>query len=189
MASVVVVLGAHLLGVFWLNPDAVRMMIGAPGWEAPPPPSFVLWLQQYPQIGFGHLGVSIFFLISGFVIPFSVKGLGPVRFLVARFFRIYPTYWVGLAAGLIAIYVASSVWNSPWTIGAPHVALQALLIRDVFWLPSIDQISWTLEVEVKFYILCALVAPALIRGNVFAILCLALGGTWPSCGARVRRTR
>jgi lipopolysaccharide transport system permease protein len=176
LASLIVVFGAHLLGVFWLAPAAVRLMIGVPTWEAPPPPSFVVWLQQFPQIGFGHLGVSTFFLISGFVIPFSVKALGARRFLVARFFRIYPVYWVGLACGLVALHIAASVWGTAWTLGARHIALQAMLIRDVFWIPSIDQISWTLEIEVKFYLLCAVMASVLRRSNLLALICVAFGG-------------
>ncbi len=43
-------------------------------------------------INFGAFGVALFFLISGFVIPLSFQSYGRLDFLVARFFRIYPTY-------------------------------------------------------------------------------------------------
>src|ERR1700730_15415617 len=88
LASLIVVLGAHFFGVFWLSPAAVSSLIGVPAWQPPSVPQFVIWIQHFPAIGFGHLGVATFFLISGFVIPFSVKSLGPIRFLVARTFRI-----------------------------------------------------------------------------------------------------
>jgi peptidoglycan/LPS O-acetylase OafA/YrhL len=76
IAALVVIFGAHLLGVFWLNPLAVRTLIGVPSWDPPPGPQLVMWLHHFPLIGFGHFGVAVFFLISGFVIPFSVKRLG-----------------------------------------------------------------------------------------------------------------
>ena len=56
---------------------------------------------------FGYLGVDIFFVISGFVIPFAmertnyrIKDAG--YFLAARFFRLYPAYFAAafLSVGL-----------------------------------------------------------------------------------------
>lgn len=37
----------------------------------------------------GSFGIALFFLISGFVIPFSLK-FGSVNFIVRRIFRLYP---------------------------------------------------------------------------------------------------
>jgi peptidoglycan/LPS O-acetylase OafA/YrhL len=93
-----------------------------------------------------------------------------MRFLVARAFRIYPVYWVGLACGLVAIRLAASFWNADSTYDVGHILIQALLGRDLFWLPSIDGISWTLEVEIKFYLMCAVLAPVLIRGRLFMLI-------------------
>jgi peptidoglycan/LPS O-acetylase OafA/YrhL len=46
------------------------------------------------------------------------------------------------------------------------------MVRDVAGWPSLDGIVWTLEIEVKFYLLCALLAPALRRGLVFGLAAL-----------------
>ena len=51
----------------------------------------------------GYFGVALFFLISGFVIPLSVAKLSRSGFMVARIFRIWPTYLIGLAIAIFCI--------------------------------------------------------------------------------------
>src|SRR3954469_8577552 len=41
---------------------------------------------------YGFLGVSVFFVISGFVISYSAEGRTGPGFAIARAARIYPTY-------------------------------------------------------------------------------------------------
>jgi peptidoglycan/LPS O-acetylase OafA/YrhL len=56
-------------------------------------PTYLLWLHtSVPQFSWGAFGVALFFLVSGFVIPFSLRA-GP-SFLVARFFRIVAAAYV-----------------------------------------------------------------------------------------------
>ena len=57
-------------------------------------------------LSLGRFGVALFFLISGFVVPFSIHGEGPLRhFAISRLFRLYPALWLALGsipASLIA---------------------------------------------------------------------------------------
>ncbi len=104
-------------------------------------------------INAGRLGVVAFFAISGFVIPFSVK-LGhshPVReFLLTRFFRLYPAYWLSIPFGILA---CQWLWNRPFTFGDFLVNLTMLeYFFDVR--PAIG-LYWTLAVEFVFYVCCA----------------------------------
>jgi peptidoglycan/LPS O-acetylase OafA/YrhL len=105
------------------------------------------------KLSLGMLGVAIFFLISGFVIPMSLERLRPGRFLVARAFRIYPTYIVGLA--IVALFVTAAAGAFPWS--GNQVFANATLLRDFSWSTFIAPVSWSLEVEIKFYVLCALI--------------------------------
>ena len=53
----------------------------------------------------GAFGVGIFFLVSGFVIPISLKSAkNPVTFMVRRCFRLYPV--IVLVLGFIVLYSA-----------------------------------------------------------------------------------
>ena len=74
------------------------------------------WLNDFiSQIDIGRIGVVVFFLISGFVIPFSIKpaSAAPVAgFVIRRVFRIYPAYWlsVPLAAWVFYWTDRHAVW-------------------------------------------------------------------------------
>lgn len=154
MAALIVVLFAHLGGVFFTNPNAADNLINAPYRE-------VLYDNPFNLISFiglnaGHLGVSLFFLISGFVIPFSLLHYSKIQFLVARFFRIWPTYFFGLMISLLALKISNNFYNITWSYSLEHIFYQMILIRDLMWMPSIDGVSWTLEIEIKFYIISSL---------------------------------
>lgn len=50
----------------------------------------------------GRLGVIIFFLISGYLIPFSFKNKHKpiIKFAISRIFRLYPLYWFSIISGI-----------------------------------------------------------------------------------------
>lgn len=107
------------------------------------------------NVNFGMLGVAIFFLISGFVIPYSVeknreKG-NKCLFLVKRFLRIWPVYILGFGITFSALQFYAKFSGGNWIFSMKDFLVQASLLRDWFWIPSIDGISWTLEIEIKFY--------------------------------------
>lgn len=154
IAALIVVLFAHLGGVFFTSPNAADALINSPSRE-------ILYEHPVNIISFiglnaGHLGVSLFFLISGFVIPFSLLHYSRVQFLLARFFRIWPTYFFGFMISLLALKISNYFYNVSWTYSIEHIFYQVLLIRDLMWMPSIDGVSWTLEIEIKFYIISSL---------------------------------
>jgi len=94
----------------------------------------------------GHLGVLMFFAISGFVIPSSLKGArwkGVKAFLIRRFWRLYPPLWFTLF--LIYLVGMRDPSMSQWLAQAtmiPRYLGNALLAAHF----------WTLEVELVFYI-------------------------------------
>src|SRR5262249_15229759 len=150
LAAVTVLIG-HFVYVFWGYPDAVASLIGAPPVPRQP---------MSPDLDgyLGHVGVAIFFLISGFVIPFSLLNRSRLEFGIARFFRLWPTYTIGFGITVLAVILCSRSYGRPVPFLPSTVVYQVLFVRDFFWVPSIDGIVWTLEIEVKFYILIALIA-------------------------------
>jgi peptidoglycan/LPS O-acetylase OafA/YrhL len=102
---------------------------------------------------FGLLGVKLFFLISGFVIPYSVSGSGFSEFksfLSRRFFRIYPLFLFSIPLGAITSYW---IWGKEF--GGFDWILNALMIPNFFERPFAEGLYWTLQVELLFYIVCA----------------------------------
>lgn len=101
----------------------------------------------------GVSGVVLFFLISGFVIPFSVqRGFDPGRFVVRRLLRIYPLYLAALAL-LVAGGGLGLLPEWAWLGTArPQVWLaNLLLVQDYVSLRPILGVSWTLIIELVWY--------------------------------------
>lgn len=187
VAALSVIVG-HYLGVFWTGQAAVFHMTGIPDHRLPVP-IYVQIVNSIPHFNWGAFGVAIFFVISGFVIPFSFQTYGRADFLIARLFRIYPTYIVGLTIGLATLLVGSLVMGTTFPNGTAEIAISyALGYRDIAWSKLLDGVVWTLEVELKFYLICAILAPYLRETSlkvfvVPVVLCvtsLALGHFIPT---------
>ena len=88
---------AHYFGVFWCARPTVMSLINAPGESAKAieAPRWIAAINQIPYFSWGAFGVGIFFLISGFVIPYSLEKATFAAFCIGRLFRILPTYFVG----------------------------------------------------------------------------------------------
>ena len=183
--AAICVLIAHYYGVFWSNPKVVGDLINAPEVSATMP-AYLSWLHVIPQFNWGAFGVALFFLISGFVIPFSLGRQGAGTFLVGRFFRIVPLYMVGFTISLAAIGAATLYFARSWPFSPSSVAIHYVPgLRDVLWSRNIDGIIWTLEVEMKFYVICAVFAVWFRRTSlvvfvapvILLAMCIWLGAT------------
>ena len=162
----------HYLGVFWAWPQIVGGLLSAPPID--PPRHFVLLSAVFGPgryLSAGHFGVSLFFLISGFVIPFAFRRQSRAGFVVARALRLWPTYAVGLTVTLVWLTLASAAFGHALPHDRAAIAWNyALGLRDVAGAPSIDGIVWTLEIEIRFYLLCLLIAPFLRDGRPAGVL-------------------
>ncbi len=158
--SALFVLLSHLWLVFWSDGSKINAV-----WEwldTTEIPSGILAQGMQALLGkmnlnAGAVGVAFFFLISGFLVRNSMqKYQKPGRFLLAKALRVFPVYIVGFSVtfGMIYLYVAKNHLSFPYTFW--DWLTQVLLIRHITWLPSIDQISWTLFADVEFWCLIAL---------------------------------
>jgi peptidoglycan/LPS O-acetylase OafA/YrhL len=103
-------------------------------------------------IDIGKSGVIVFFAISGYVIPFSLMKPGDhavQRFVVGRFFRLYPAYWLSLPAGLAILLIVLHQH-----VDAPLVVANVTMLQQFFGIENILGIYWTLQIELIFYALC-----------------------------------
>jgi peptidoglycan/LPS O-acetylase OafA/YrhL len=142
---------------------------------SPETAAHVRWLNDFVStIDIGRIGVVVFFLISGFVIPFSIRperGAPIGSFAIRRVFRIYPAYWLSVPLAAFVFF---------WMVGGTFTAGQFLanltLLQSVFGIRHAEPVYWTLVVELGFYALCIvlLLGRSLYSVRRVAILCAAL---------------
>ena len=170
LAALCVVL-VHYTVVYQLMRPMVAWVVAAPPYDGPVAP-VAHWIMP-PWFDAGAFGVALFFLISGFVIPFSLAGTSAWRFLGARALRIYPTFWAGLAVQYSAVAVGGAYWGRPIVFGWQTFLLNGLLVNSLVGTGSVDLVSWTLCIEVKFYLLMALLRPLVLGHRVWPLMLVA----------------
>jgi peptidoglycan/LPS O-acetylase OafA/YrhL len=111
------------------------------------------WIAELAKsVDVGRVGVVAFFLVSGFVIPYSIRADRPApvgTFLIKRFFRIFPAYWLSIPLGAL-----TSWWIWGRAFSGRDFALNFTLLHDLFGAKPAEGLYWTLLVEVVFYALC-----------------------------------
>ena len=117
---------------------------------------------------YGYTGVYIFFVISGFVIPYSLHQSGYTmrnlgRFLVKRGIRLYPPY---LASIPVSILAANFILRPLAPADVVHVSSRQLFyhfffLNDLVRAPWVNLAYWTLAVEWQWYLLAGLLLPLL----------------------------
>lgn len=116
----------------------------------------------------GSNGVDVFFVLSGFIIFYTLKGNynKPTTFLFKRLFRILPSYWLIL---LIPTFISQIIGLSdkhPELFDFNH------FINALFLTPNHLQIgpSWTLSYELIFYLIVFLALIFKQNGKYFFLL-------------------
>lgn len=101
----------------------------------------------------GRIGVICFFLISGFIIPSSLRAQGEAqlsKFGIKRFFRLYPAYWLSIA---LAVLIDTTLLAKEYSLG--QIGANLTMAQNILGAAHIQGLYWTLQVELFFYILCA----------------------------------
>lgn len=139
LAALAVML-AHLCAIAMINVrsggTATDQTLGA----------FYAYAHEY--VNFGRVGVILFFLISGYLVPFSLSGPNAVRdFLISRFFRLYPLFWFSLAIASVLRFLM----DEPLSAGL--ILANVTMIADVLGSTRLLDVYWTLAIEFGFYAL------------------------------------
>jgi peptidoglycan/LPS O-acetylase OafA/YrhL len=122
----------------------------------------------------GGVGVSFFFVLSGFVLTWSARRVDTVTsFWRRRIVRIYPNHWIGCLLAIGAMLLTGDFTQL-------HDVVRVLLLVQT-WTPSfivatgVNGVSWTLACEMFFY-LCFPLLIVLIRKIAPARLWYWAGG-------------
>lgn len=148
----------------------------------------------------GHVGVPLFFALSGFILawPFYETLLGAKagrsidlrRYYLRRLTRLEPPYLVNLAIATVLLLLVKGVAASDLL---PHLAASACYVHNQVYgeLSTINGVAWSLEIEVQFYLLAPFLVQCLIACGpvarralpiiVIAALVVArsIWGPWP----------
>nr|WP_275467062.1 acyltransferase [Streptomyces noursei] len=110
---------------------------------------------------FGSLGVSFFFLLSGFVLTWSARdGDRSGRFWRRRLTKIYPTHFVTWVAALLLGLAAGQALTAGQFL--PGLFLVQTWVPDPLVLNGVNSPAWSLSVELVFY-LCFPVLIGLVK--------------------------
>lgn len=124
----------------------------------------------------GKIGVVIFFLISGYLIPTSLskEKSSLATFWVTRFFRLYPMYWASI---IISIFVLNK-------IDITQILANITMFQSILGERDILGVYWTLIIEMFFYIFCSFLfalgliskrKPVIISFAILTLLALLFG--------------
>lgn len=102
---------------------------------------------------FGNLGVELFFMISGFVIALSAEGRSFVTFTSSRITRIVPTYWLAIAVTTSFLLVEGAAYRE---VTLRQLLANLVLLQRPLGEQFIDNVYWTIVIEMRFYVLVAL---------------------------------
>lgn len=145
MVAIVLVLGRHMPPV----PEA---------WPAGSKFLFLAWKQG------GWVGVDLFFVLSGFLVSglllteYKSRGcLGVGRFYLRRGWKIYPPFFVLIAASVLM--------NLREGLPISSLALASELLFLQSYLPGLWTHTWSLAMEEHFYLLLPLALSLMLRRN------------------------
>jgi peptidoglycan/LPS O-acetylase OafA/YrhL len=140
------------------------------------------FLESYiPVIEQGHLGVDVFFVLSGYILShvyasdfqeFSIRAYGV--FLWRRFARLYPVHIATLSALVIMVGSRGLLDTNFWIINEipRHLFLANAWTENISWnIPA-----WSISAEVLVYILFPLFVWTLLQSKTVITPCLICFG-------------
>ncbi len=122
---------------------------------------------------YGWLGVSVFFVISGFVIPYAMvraryRVFDYWRFLAKRITRLDPPYLLSILLIIGHQYFLTtrpSYQGPPFHLSLPQTLLHFGYLNAFFGYEWFNGVFWSLAIEFQYYILIGLLFPVLFHRN------------------------
>ena len=145
-------LAAVLVYVFH---QQIHTFIGYP--EKPIPQGSLTWWFFLGAIDLGKIAVAVFFCVSGYLIPSTLTKPGATirDFTIHRIFRLYPAYWVSIASRLVVLVSLGMTANLPTTF---NLLANITMFQKFIGQQDLIGVFWTLQIELVFYIVTALLA-------------------------------
>ncbi len=121
---------------------------------------------NYFQIG--QAGVSLFFLISGYIIPKSLNAAPSLKvFWLHRFFRLYPAYWACLIA--VILFASAGLFQIRERVDPFGMVANFTMLQGFIGIKNVVIVFWSLKFEMAFYFLMTAIAIAGMLKRPFLI--------------------
>lgn len=122
---------------------------------------------------FGHYGVELFFMISGYVIYWSLeRSDGVISFVISRFSRLYPAYWFSVA---LTFLVVSLMGLPGREVSVDSFFVNLTMLQTFLGHSHVDGVYWSLTVELLFYFWMGILLSFHRIKDVNVLLALFLG--------------
>lgn len=150
--AILLILVNHFFGSFWQYHKQVAEEIFSNPIVILPITSPLVFLYKF-NINLGYIGVGLFFLITGFLIPKSVEVNGSKKFLIKRLIRLYPTYLIVFLIVYLFLHLNAAYNQVVFPFNGFKFIANLLLVQDWFNLTFYDNGIWFLLIIIKFYLL------------------------------------
>lgn len=112
-------------------------------------PQFVPGVARVPLTNpYGLYGVHLFFIVSGFVILMSLERSTARHFLVSRFTRLYPAYWL---ACIMTFTIMTLGAFYPYPVTMTDFLVNLTMMQGFVKVGAVDGAYWSLTYELGFY--------------------------------------
>lgn len=127
---------------------------------------------------YGYLGVPVFFMISGFIIPYSLPADYKFRqfktFFLKRIVRIEPPYIVSILLVILLNYLGSYYNHIPLHFSWVDFLGHFIYLNNFGLGTYYNVVYWTLGIEFQFYILIGLLFALISRSRSYLIIFMAV---------------
>jgi len=148
---------------------------------------------------YAWIGVEVFFVISGFVIPYMLLGL-PFKtkhyggYLVKRLLRIEPAYLMSIVLIIFLNYISTlfPMYQGPaFTVSGHNILLHLGYLVEFFDGTWMNPVYWTLAIEFQYYLVIGVLLIIWNQNNkfwtIFTLVAFFALSFWPQEEARFLR--
>ena len=128
-----------------------------------------------PWMPYAWIGVEVFFVISGFVIPYALLGLSFKGkhyggYLLKRLIRIEPAYLASIALIIVLNYLSSlfTIYKGPpFSVSWHNILLHLGYLVEFFDGTWMNAVYWTLAIEFQYYLVIGFLLILWNRNNTY----------------------
>ncbi len=125
----------------------------------------------------GYLGLALFFIISGFIIPYSMYMNKYTfkkfpRYMLKRSCRIEPPYIISFLLIVLMRFIHTAIHGGWYHLDLKQFLLHFFYLNQYFGKEAYTLVYWTLAIEFQYYIIIGLLFSLLMHKNKFIPLVL-----------------